>query len=102
MDITNKDDVLVLITQSPQRGKTFKVRIFQNGGAWPNSGEMLFHDYDGELYKFLKVENTIFTDHPCGNYVWGRVKLVDMFESNYSNMEQAAPCETTIEFMDSE
>ena len=83
-------------------GKKYKVRVFQNGGDWANSGQLIYNDYDGELYKFLKVENNIFTDHACGNYVWGTVKQVDMYESNYSNMEQAAPCETTIEFMDGE
>ena len=80
----------------------FRVRIFQNGGDWANSGQLIFYDYDGELYKFLKVENNIFTDHACGNYVLGTVKLVDMWESNYSNFEPLAPLETTIEFIDEE
>ena len=78
-----------------------KVRIFNNAGAhWPTPGHLIFNDYDGELYKFLKVENEIFTDHACGDYVWGTVKPVDMYESNYSNFESLAPLETTIEFND--
>ena len=83
-------------------GKKYKVRVFQNGGDWANSGQLIYHDYDGQLYKFLEVENSIFTDHPCGNYVWGTVKPVDMYESRWTNSEFGAPMETTIEFMDSE
>ena len=79
---------------------TFKVRVFQYGEDWPNEGEYFFHKYDGELYKFEKVENTIFTDYPCGNYVFGTVRLIDIFETEFETAQQYVKDETPIEFVE--